>query len=315
MKLNVIIFILFVQFMIIGSFGGLHSYYLSSKNVLIDQTNEHFEAIAQSRANHILDFFDKNKELVELMAFSIEHNELDEVIRMHPEFHEIFILDKNGKVVATTNHETIGTDFSKDLLFLGGKNRTYIKGAFYDEENGENSVAISTPIFDKAKEFSGVFVARMSMNGLNKITIEKNGLGETGEIYIINQDGYMITPSRFLSEEYTFLKLKVDTENSRYCSIEVMTDTLEHKDHERVDIFEDYRGVNVLGTHIHIPNTKLCLLAEIDESEALGELRAKLLISGIVIAIILVIIMMFFVFLSEGFIRKIVAQTSGRRDK
>ncbi len=309
MKIAVIIFILFVQFMIIGSFGGLHSYYLSSKQVLTEQTNEYLEAIAQSRANHIEDFLEEHKHMVELLAFSTEYSELNEIIKIHPEFYEVFILNKNGRLAGTTNpEEEIGTDFSKDLLFLNAKEKVYIKDAFYDEEFGKNSIAISAPIFDEAEKLSGVFIVRMETEELDKITLDRTGLGQTGEIYLINEHRYMITSSKFFPAEMTFLKLEVDTEGSNHC--------FEHGEEGHITfIYPDYRGVEVLGAHATIKEMKWCLLAEIDETEALSELRDKLIISAFVISIIILIIIVFFIFLSGSFIKRLVEQAHSKKQE
>lgn len=319
MRGSILIFILFVGFMIIGSFGGIYFNYIGSKQVLTEQTNEYFGTIAQSRANHVGEFLEEHKHMVELLAFSAEYSELDELIKIHSEFYEVFILDKNGKVVATTNpEEEIGEDFSKDLVFLNAKKELYIKDAFYDEEFGKNAIAISTPIFNETKEFSGVFVARMEMSELNEITTDRTGLGETGEIYLINKDGYMISHSRFLSEEHTFLKLKVDTENSRAC-FEALAkyyrkDLKEVEEHEeKILVFEDYREINVLGTHAHISEMRWCLLAEIGEAEALGELRDKLLKTAFIVLIGIVVVMGVFILLSGYLIEKIIKEA--KKDK
>jgi len=79
----------------------------------------------------------------------------------------------------------------------------------------------------------------------------------------------MISPSRFVKD--TFLKQKVDTVNARLC--------MEHmnKKHmpwnEMIMTFPDYRGINVLGTHVYLPKMQWGLMAEIDEKEALAPLR------------------------------------------
>ncbi len=305
MKIGVTVFVLFVGFMAIGGSAAIHSFYLGSEDILREQVYNHLETTAQSRAHHIEDFLEEHKHMVELLAFSTEYSELGELTKIHPEFYEVFILDKNGKIVATTNpEEEIETDFSEDLVFLGGREKTYVKDAFYDEEFGKNAIAVSTPIFNETKEFSGVFVAKMEVNALNEITTDRTGLGQTGEIYLINKDGYMITHSRFIPEKATFLEQKVDTINSRNCLGIAGGNSIEHEGHEPVIVFEDYRGAEVLGVHAHIPEVQWCLLTEIDESEALRELKIQLFKS----ALISLIIMVFFIFLAEYFIRKIVKQ-------
>lgn len=72
-------------------------------------------------------------------------------------------------------------------------------------------------------------------------------MGETGEIYLVNKDKYMISPSRF--KEDVILKQEVDTVNVEKCVM--------HKKHipevKEVTILSDYRGITVPGTHAYIP--------------------------------------------------------------
>ena len=53
MNSRIVVYLLFVGFMFIGSFGGIILYYNTSVNVLGEQTAHYFEAIAHSRANHL----------------------------------------------------------------------------------------------------------------------------------------------------------------------------------------------------------------------------------------------------------------------
>ena len=82
-------------------------------------------------------------------------------------------------------------------------------------------------------KFLGVVSSTMTFEMINEITTDRTGLGETGEIYLINRHGYMITPARFKKD--SFLSTKVDNENVRQC-------------------FEDYK---IFGAkpHEHFPFT------------------------------------------------------------
>ena len=78
----------------------------------------------------------------------------------------------------------------------------------------------------------------------------------------------MVSPSRFT--EGVILEQKVDTVNVEKCRLH--EDRKDVPLEEKVSIFPDYRGVNVLGTHECICQMQWCLLAEVDEKEALAPL-------------------------------------------
>jgi len=94
----------------------------------------------------------------------------------------------------------------------------------------------------------------------------------------------MITPSRFGKD--TVLKQKVDTINVRRC---LMHKGQPHLAGQEIAVFPDYRGVSVLGTHEYIPQMQWCLLAEINEKEALAPL-AKIKRLGIIIMLLIPVV-------------------------
>ncbi|MCD6298639.1 MAG: response regulator, partial [Deltaproteobacteria bacterium] len=162
-------------------------------------------------------------------------------------------------------------DRSTDAYFLGAKSGPYVKDAYFSKITGQISIAVSAPIKDReTKALLGVVVGRINMRKLYEITACRTGLGKTGEIYVLNRHGYMITPSRFIND--TFLKLKVDTENARKCLDDVSKFGTKTHEHEAF-IYTDYRGIEVLGVYNHVPEMQWGLIAEIDKSEALAPLN------------------------------------------
>ncbi len=329
MKTSILIFMLFVGFMLISSFGGIYINYIGSKQVLTEHINNHFEAVAKSRANQIETFLESKKEraidfssdgfirdsLRELRNSSSEEimEDLNEhliknKITIDESFYGVFVLDTEGKIVGTTNPEgEFGEDFKKDSLFIEGRKTAYVKEIFYDEEFETKGIIVSALIFEQEK-FLGVVAIRINLDDLNEITTDRTGLGQTGEIYLINKEGYIVIPSRFFPEEHTFLKLKVDTERSEHC--------FEHGEEEHIPlIYFDYRGLVVLGVHANIEEMQWCLLAEIDEAEVLGGLRDELLRTVFITLIGIVVIMMVFIFLSGYLIEKLVKEVKKNRKR
>jgi methyl-accepting chemotaxis protein len=108
---------------------------------------------------------------------------------------------------------------------------------------------------------------------------ERAGLGQTGETYLVGEDMYMRSNSRFTTE-LTALMLKVNTEAVR--------DALDGD--EGVKVIKDYRNISVLSAYgiINIEDFFWAILCEIDISEAFEPaIRLKrwaLLIGGLIIA-------------------------------
>jgi len=62
----------------------------------------------------------------------------------------------------------------------------------------------------KPGEMIGVLIVRIPVDQINAITTIKEGLGETGEIYVLGRDKLMRSDSRFLRED-AVLRIKADT--------------------------------------------------------------------------------------------------------
>lgn len=283
-----------------------------SKNIVEQEVYNHLLITAESRACHIETFLEAEKEAILQLSASIVIEQLLSAEKDDPDYTEkrnvvmrrlkdtaevredtdcIFVLDKNGIIVASDIEMDIGKDKSNDSYFLCAKEGAFIKDA-YVSSTGKEILTFSAPVFDADKVFRGVIAARISMDVLNKITTDRTGLGETGEIYIINKDGYMITPSRFVND--TFLKQKVDTESVRTCLVHKCGGPFEH---DAVSVFKDYRGVDVLGTHAVIEDMDWCVVAEIDGKEAFApvtwltetllSILALFSLAGIIVSIII----------------------------
>ncbi|MCX5715159.1 MAG: ATP-binding protein [Candidatus Omnitrophica bacterium] len=189
-------------------------------------------------------------------AFNQAMEELVRAKESNLYIYEFLLLDINGKIIASTDKNSIGLDKSSDAYFVGAQKQTYLKDAYYDEFLKKSLIGASSPVINsQTGEFIGVLMARVELDELNAIITERTGLGEKGEIYIVNKYGYMITPSYFLQD--TFLKQKVDVV----------------KGQEKANTYLNYRGDKVLGFHEYIPEMQWFILAELNAQEVFSPLE------------------------------------------
>lgn len=184
---------------------------------------------------------------------------LDRSLPINKNFNEIFLLDKNGQEVLSTNSNDVGLDKSKDLYFTEGKKAPYIKSVYFSETSKSVSMAVSSPLFDdKTKSFLGVIVIRINIEDLYSQVSDQTGLGETGESFLIDKDFYLLTPSRNLDKN-NVLKTKIETQNTKECFADTKNNVVQN--------YVDYRGVKITGTHSYIPGVEWCLITKADRSE------------------------------------------------
>jgi len=282
MKIRLKIFLtIFVLVLITGMATTVVNQRCSEDMVEQDICN-HLLTAAESRASHVETFLDGEKKAIKQLSESVVIERLLLTDRDDPDYsgkyddvtrrlehtaevrehtNGIFVLDKNGTIIASSDKNGIGKDKSNNSFFMGAKQDVFVKDAYFSHDRKTDSIAFSAPVFDEENTvFLGVVVMRVSMEELNKITTDRTGLGETGEIFLVNNAGYMITPSRFLNG--TFLKQKVDI--SHGCEPEKYLAGYEHEEL----LCKSYSGAEVLRVHVHIPEMSWCLMAEMGTKEA-----------------------------------------------
>jgi|GEM_PF-2380648 len=305
-----------------------------SKHIVKQEIYNHLEGTAQSRANHVESFLELEKTTVQQLSQSIviqrllhtDKNDeeyakmfndvtkrLKSRVEIGKDTYGVFVLDKNGVIIASNDAGDIGKDKSNDPYFLGGRQGVFVKDAYTSEPEGIDSLAFSAPIVDDNNELSGVDVMEVFAEALDEITADTTGtgLGETEEIYLVNRDGYMITSSRFVND--TFLKQKVDTENTRNCLAEL--ERFGAREHEPEAIsFKSYRDTAVIGVHVPVPEMEWCLLAEMSEEEAFAPLVALTKTMLLILALLSAVGMILSILISRTITKPIVKLHHGTEE-
>lgn len=124
---------------------------------------------------------------------------------------------------------------------------------------------LAAPVLDSTGALLGVLAYQLSPDRISAIMHVTAGMGETGETYLVGEEMFMRSDSRF-SETSTILQTVVNT-NPVHLAL-----SGEHG----VMFTPDYRGVPVLSAYspFSFLGVRWALLAEIDEAEILEPLRA-----------------------------------------
>jgi len=212
MKPIILFFSVFFLALLIVNFGAIYSYNALENDILEERVLWHLETTAQSRANYIENFIDEQKDkfLIAATHQELSNEELKKIVENNRGYTEMFVLDSNGIIVTSSEESIIGINKSDDFYFLEGKKRIIFKDVYFSDSLNDIAFAIFAPQGE-----GNVLVVRIDMGSLNEITSNRVGLGETGESYLINKEGYMVSSSRF--KEGVILKEKADTINAENC--------------------------------------------------------------------------------------------------
>ncbi|MCP4658195.1 MAG: response regulator [bacterium] len=179
---------------------------------------------------------------------------------------EMLVLDADGRVMASS-------DAAKHAA---GRSRSPIRAGevIRDPDSGMPAWIVSAPIADGAGEPAGMLVLRIDVNPLSRLTtgptVGRAGseLGATGETYVVDRHQRLITESRFPG--YPVWETIVDTPPVRRRS----EAGGERAEDGRIEgVYEDYRGVAVIGASVYLPELQWTILAETDAAEALRPVR------------------------------------------
>jgi len=287
MKIQIKLVIILIAFIIVtGTVATIVSRSISEE-ITQEQVFIHLEATAQSRADHVetvlkgnafRDAVDGSKEHTWRMEQS--DRRIKSVIQAHDEISMIEVLDANGIVIAS-NRDDVGLDKSNKDIFLNRQDEVYIKDLHTSLYTGNAVISITAPILLDG-EFSGVLVINFDAEReLFAITTDRTGLGDTGEIYLVNRDGYMVTPAMFTNG--TFLKQRVDV---GYVSV----------DRGGAALTRNYLGTDVLRFQTYIPEMEWYLLAEMSKKEAfasVARLNNTMLLAIIVLLLVGLVVSIF----------------------
>ncbi|MBI5254034.1 MAG: HAMP domain-containing protein [Euryarchaeota archaeon] len=194
-----------------------------------------------------------------------------------PDFSEVFFLNTGVEVIVSTNKENEG----RGELFNFTRE-------FYASPLEKPPLTITALVRSEEEKLLGAVSGKVSLKGMGAIVEEKTTLGRTGEIYLVDKNYFFFSERRFREE--LPLKKEVRTMGVEECL----------KQRSGVALYENYKGVPVIGSYRWMPGRELCIVAEIEQAEAFAPIyalrRAVVLIgSGITLVVLL-----FVVFLSHS---------------
>jgi class 3 adenylate cyclase len=207
--------------------------------------------------------------------FLIQIQAFQELIGFSIGFEDVKIIGNNGNVFFSL----VGIsdeDYSQNEYFQRGLKESFVD--FEPTESGKKMIVVS-PVYALDSKIGdepiGVIISRMRTAAIDSILLNRSGLGETGEVYIVNEDYVMLSESRFF--ENAVFQQKADTVAVQKCF---------NQGEEHLGFYHDYRGVPIYGSSYCAKDLGIVLLVEIDEGEVekpMNILQDRIMLTGIVI--------------------------------
>ncbi len=199
-----------------------------------------------------------------------------------PFYIDVMLSDQRGKVLLSSSEalNRIGKNLTEIGLAKIELDRTYVSPVFSSQDAQLHVFMITSPVFDDNGAAIGHVILEAELRPIQRLVEERSGLGETGEVVIIDRTRRMLTQSRF-TKESTIFKAVPD--------MKLISLGLQGEKGE--SFHQDYRGVSVFSTFRPLSEIDSVLVAKIDASEGFAPVaKLRNLALAIVVFTILIVI-------------------------
>ncbi len=288
--------------------------YFNAKTAILDRSFHQLNSVRVIKTNLIEKFFSDCAKEVELAKSSLDIKNIVELINSNT----LTELAKNDFINSPFIQE-LSKDYYSNIIIIGrnklllfakstnAKNKTsllnnstfwdntikannvYIQDYVIVDSNKYQPVTISSAIKNSHDSILGIIIFEIEPESIDKIMLNEdpaNGLGNSGETYLVGYDSLMRSSSRFQKQSVLQTKVNIINYDSSFYDI------------SRTQVIDDYRDIKVLSTssRINIPFLKWVLLSEIDYKEVvkpINKIRNEItFISIFIFTIVLLVVIL-----------------------
>jgi PAS domain S-box-containing protein len=203
---------------------------------------------------------------------------LPQVVSRTTYMDEIYIIGMNGTIAVSSDRAHEGQSVAADPYFLDGRSLTLATTVYSSNPDEKSVIIIATPLFDMQGKRTGVLASRLSLAHIDRIILERTGLGASGETYLVD-------PYRKIVSETPLMKNGTPVTFVRSEGIDAAL-----QGNDGSGFYRNYEGVPVVGVYRWVKNQNLALIAEMSQEEAFAparELALTILYAGIILSVIL----------------------------
>ena len=179
---------------------------------------------------------------------------------------ELYLIDMNGTIAVSSDKNDEGQSVAAARYFLEGRSNTFVMTVDPTTPNGTPSIVTVTPVFDMQGKRIGVLASHISLSRVDHIILERTGLGNSGETYLVYKTGRIVS-------ETPLMKSGSSLEFVHSAGIDT---ALGGRDGS--GLYRNYAGIPVIGVYRWLDNQDMALVAEMSQDEAFAPARDLALI-------------------------------------
>ena len=228
--------------------------------------------IGENTQQYVSELVEKSRDSQE---FWTAHNALkgrfQQLITQLQRFDAIFMMDRHGRVVLSTDPEQEGRSYADQAFFQRGLGGSVL----YPSSLGQTVMLAARPVVGESGRAAGVLAGRTRLDIFNEIARVPTGLGKTGKTFLVSRDHTLLTPLP-------------DVPHGAQVQSEEIEEVL--KTHNKgFGVYTNFRGVSVIGAYRWLPELGVAMMVEQEHSESSGATSALLAINaGVALAAIII---------------------------
>lgn len=184
---------------------------------------------------------------------------LESVRKKFIDYEELMLVDVEGNIVATSSGQVNGVEMPGNWLVMAKADKSIIGKPYWDDPTGAGVMVIAEPIRAVHDRLLGVFTAKLNFRTIGE-TLRNYVLGETGEIYLITNRGYLLLSSQMNSAKFLTTKLARAVTNDLFSKEAIPLD------------YVSYHGKSVVGTLKRVPQLDWGVVAEKERKTAYAQI-------------------------------------------
>ncbi|MFL5768456.1 MAG: response regulator [Chloroflexota bacterium] len=191
------------------------------------------------------------------------------VVSQTADAEEIYVLDLGGRVRLSTLAGHEGASQAGEPFFATGSSHTTVQNSYRSTLTNLPTITVATPLFDNngGGRRVAVLAANLNLARVDRIVLERTGLGATGRAYLVDADSRLIQGTSAAGAggivHSTATDLVASGESGR-------------------GLYADYEGTPVVGVYTWLPDREAGLVAEMTQDEAFRSARQLALTIGVV---------------------------------
>jgi methyl-accepting chemotaxis protein len=269
--------------------------FINSQNSLKQRTTNELQRLSDVNMTTIKDWLNNRKQ--DMITFASDSRiqsldaeqmkpALDVYFKEWNRYQSLAVVDKKGQEIASDSNGGINIkerDYFQDAI----KGNVVISQPVFSKVTGSLIMVIASPV-RQGNDVVGVAIAAVPMTYISSL-MSASALGNTGEAYLINSDGFLITPSRFTEE------LKAQKRIETMAELELQIDTFASQQARAgssgLSEYTGYMGSQVIGAYNWLPEQKWGIIVEQSSDEAFSEVinLRNIMIFAVLIAALIVL--------------------------